>query len=258
MERLHAAVDHGDRVAARRLLRALSAGEVPASEIALARYRVLSLDEDLEPALAAAKEGLDLEPDSADLQHAVGFTLLSLGRAEDAIPFLEEACYLDRDLADAWHDLAIAREETGDIQGMRLAFEEVWELDFAEPLPPLRFDPSKVSGWAERAFQLMPDAVRTAAANVAVFVDDHPERWIVQDHPWDPRLLGLFDGPTWAEERSGASAGRKAHVYLYHRNLERHCPDAPTMAEQIRVTVFHELGHYLGLGEEDLERRGLD
>jgi predicted Zn-dependent protease with MMP-like domain len=29
------------------------------------------------------------------------------------------------------------------------------------------------------------------------------------------------------------------------------------LREEIRITIIHELGHYFGFGEEELERRGL-
>jgi predicted Zn-dependent protease with MMP-like domain len=104
----------------------------------------------------------------------------------------------------------------------------------------------------------LPPALRRAVANVVIFVVDHPERWIVEQEPWDPRLLGLFEGPTLAAERAGEGAGQKPHVYLFHRNLERAFPDAQGLAEQVRITLLHELGHYLGLDEGDLEERGLE
>ena len=46
-------------------------------------------------------------------------------------------------------------------------------------------------------------------------------------------------------------------VVLFKRNLERMCRDTEDLIEQIQITVKHEIGHYLGLDEEDLERLGL-
>jgi predicted Zn-dependent protease with MMP-like domain len=43
---------------------------------------------------------------------------------------------------------------------------------------------------------------------------------------------------------------------LFKRNLERSAGDAAELAEQIRVTLYHELGHYLGLDEDALEDLG--
>ena len=47
-------------------------------------------------------------------------------------------------------------------------------------------------------------------------------------------------------------------VFLFQKNLERMCPDRPTLEDEIRITVWHELAHYLGFGEDEMEEMGLD
>jgi predicted Zn-dependent protease with MMP-like domain len=69
--------------------------------------------------------------------------------------------------------------------------------------------------------------------------------------------LGLFDGPTWAEMRGMDAPADSPHIYLYQQNLERLCFDSREMAEQVRITLHHEVGHFLGLDEHDLDERGL-
>ena len=253
LDRLHGAIDHGDRAQARRLLKRLGAEQT--LDIRLARWRLCCLDEDLAPALGVAAAATEAHADSADAQHAQGWTLLALGRAEEAIGPLEEACFLDPDFADAWYDLAAAREQTGDIAGMKAAFAEVYAIDTAPPLPALRFAEAKVLAWAERAVASLPKGVQDAAQGVPIFIQDHPDAWILDDEPYDPRLLGLFDGPTYAEV--SLHGGSSPHIYLFHRNLEAVCGDAREMAEQVRITVHHEVGHFLGLNEDDLHERGL-
>ena len=46
-------------------------------------------------------------------------------------------------------------------------------------------------------------------------------------------------------------------VILFKSNLEKVCSSRDDPVEQIQVTVRHEIGHHLGLSEEDLERLGL-
>ena len=41
------------------------------------------------------------------------------------------------------------------------------------------------------------------------------------------------------------------------RNLERFAVDEEELVEQVRITLFHELGHYLGFDEEGLDAIGL-
>ena len=47
-----------------------------------------------------------------------------------------------------------------------------------------------------------------------------------------------------------------ARIFLFQRNLERHAAHSE-LAEEITVTLYHELGHYLGLDEAEVEDMGL-
>jgi len=255
LEQVHQALDAGDDRRARHLLKKVD-GRKPHPAAAFARWRALSLAEDLGPALAAAKRAVASFPEEPDLQHALGWTLLQEQQWDEAIAHLEEACYLDADFADAWYDLALGREATGDLAGMKQAFAEVHELDGLDETPP-RFSEQQVMTWAEAALAELPAPIREAIVDLPIFVQDLPDAWIVEDAPWDPRLLGLFDGPTLADLRSGEVAGHSPHIYLYRTNLERVCPDAREMKQQVRITLHHEVLHFLGLDEDEVDDRGL-
>ena len=268
VDRAHEALDRGDRRRARRLLKSLDSGKArpaDAMNVAFLRWRLASLHEDLGPALTIAEANAAAWPESADLQHALGWTLIESGRVEDAVPWLEEACYLDADFADAWYELAQARASLGDLAGMRQAYGEVFAIDTAPPMPPLRFSEKTVHEWAQHAYDGLPAEILDVVADVPVIVADYPDPWILEEAPWDPRLLGLFMGPTWADQKSlsldtiepGGLLTERPVVYVFQRNLERVFNDPREMARQVRITVHHELGHYLGLDEDDLEERGL-
>ena len=46
-------------------------------------------------------------------------------------------------------------------------------------------------------------------------------------------------------------------MILFKKNLEKVCQDREELIEQIQITIRHEIGHYLGLDEDDLDRLGL-
>jgi predicted Zn-dependent protease with MMP-like domain len=46
-------------------------------------------------------------------------------------------------------------------------------------------------------------------------------------------------------------------VILFKKNLEKVCQDRSDLIDQIQITLRHEVGHHLGLSEDDLERLGL-
>lgn len=69
--------------------------------------------------------------------------------------------------------------------------------------------------------------------------------------------LGLFVGENILEAGEG-SGGLPAQIILYLENIWWEAGEDETLYRQeVRATFYHELGHYLGLEEIDLEDRGL-
>ena len=94
---------------------------------------------------------------------------------------------------------------------------------------------------------------------------DHPDRerivaWIEHEtldmiHPSVALEEGITIPPSRVEVRT--EFWTDLDPYLERENLEKVCRDRDDLIEQIQVTVRHEIGHHLGLSEEDLERLGL-
>ncbi len=74
----------------------------------------------------------------------------------------------------------------------------------------------------------------------------------------EPDTLGLFVGPEFAFEETTAEP-LPPQIILYLENLwDMAGEDEEIYREEVRTTFLHELGHYLGLDEEDLFDRGLE
>ena len=74
----------------------------------------------------------------------------------------------------------------------------------------------------------------------------------------DPDTLGLFVGPEFACEET-TSLPLPPQIILFLENLwELVEADEEFFREEVHTTYLHELGHYLGLDEDDLFDRGLD
>ena len=101
--------------------------------------------------------------------------------------------------------------------------------------------------------------------------DPRDRRWLDASVGLDElagkKVLFLFEGEALVEggdlgvPRTEAEASAQpqdlTRVILFKRNLEKICRDGEELIEQIQITVRHEIGHHLGLSEEDLERLGL-
>ena len=104
----------------------------------------------------------------------------------------------------------------------------------------------------------LPREMARRAAEVPVVMLPQPTKAMVRDDGIDPDLLGLFVGPNCAE---GVESGDPLppEILLFLDNLWDYAEgDENLFREEVRVTYYHELGHYLGLEEGDLEDRGLE
>jgi predicted Zn-dependent protease with MMP-like domain len=110
---------------------------------------------------------------------------------------------------------------------------------------------------AEEALDALPARFRERMHNVAVLVEDLPAgqrdpRLLLAENPGAELLMGVFEGvPT--TEKSAWQTALPDRVVLYQKNIEAACDTEDEIREEVRLTVLHELGHYFGLEEDDLE-----
>jgi predicted Zn-dependent protease with MMP-like domain len=108
----------------------------------------------------------------------------------------------------------------------------------------------------QRALKSLPPDLREPAATVPVIYEPAPNEALLDDGI-APDTLGLFVGPTHAEDP--ASADLPPQIRLFLENVwDFTAPDPALFDDEVRLTYLHELGHYLGLDESDLEKRGLE
>lgn len=100
---------------------------------------------------------------------------------------------------------------------------------------------------AGRAIATLPAHIRAALENVAVTVESA--------HPDDPDLYGLYEGVPVTEAHDWAGE-LPARIRIFRIPLAEDFPDPDELAEEIRVTVLHELAHHFGIDEDRLDELG--
>ena len=108
-----------------------------------------------------------------------------------------------------------------------------------------------------RAFDDMPPSMADAIDNVAILVEDWPDDRDLQavGAPADSELFGLYTGVPLSD-RGGWQPPLPDKITLFQRPIEEACVSREQVVHEIRVTLLHEVGHYLGMSEDDLERLG--
>ncbi len=99
----------------------------------------------------------------------------------------------------------------------------------------------------ERALTGLPPELRAAVENVEISVED--------EHPDDPDLFGLYEGVP-LPERGDWAGTLPDRIRIFRKPLVESFPDPAELEQEIRVTVLHELAHYFGLDEDQLENLG--
>lgn len=113
-------------------------------------------------------------------------------------------------------------------------------------------------GFVERAIAAVPQPFAELLERVPVIVDNVPSDAVRETVEAPDELLGLYVGPPLAEWDRPDTPPETAVIYLFRFNLEDACESRAELEEQVRITLFHELGHALGFDEDGLERLGLE
>ncbi len=98
----------------------------------------------------------------------------------------------------------------------------------------------------ERALRTLPRRFKEKIANVAIVVEDWADEETLRELGIEPpdTLYGLY-----------TSYGNVLPdtIHIYQGPVEEDCADAEEMAELVRDTVIHEIGHYFGLDDDTME-----
>ena len=101
----------------------------------------------------------------------------------------------------------------------------------------------------------LPPDLRERAKALPVTCERVPSAAVLQEGEEANELLGLFVGGEFAAEEH---VPLPAQIILYLENIwEMVEGDEEDFCDEVRITFMHELGHYLGLEEDDLDERGL-
>ena len=213
--------------------------------------------DDLEGALFLTRRALKTTGEVAIYRAFEGQILFELGRFEDAQRSLELALALDAEAGHALYHLALVLERLEEDEEAAQTFAKANALDPDHYALPTAVDDAFFRRAVGDALDNLPRSIREYVKDVPVLVEDYPSMELLASENVSPQILGLYVGVPRTEAGPGDQAVDVTRVILFKRNLEKVCRDRDELIDQIQITVRHEVGHHLGLSEEDMERLGL-
>jgi predicted Zn-dependent protease with MMP-like domain len=107
----------------------------------------------------------------------------------------------------------------------------------------------------DEALETIPDDFRNAMHNIAIVVEDEPTSEQLEDVGLEPpdSLFGLYQGTPLTERQWAHGNALPDKITLFQRVIEDESEDEDDMVVAIGETLIHEVGHYFGLSEEEIE-----
>ena len=107
----------------------------------------------------------------------------------------------------------------------------------------------------DEALESIPKRFRDAMQNIAIVVDDEPSPEQLQSVEIEPpdSLLGLYEGIPLPERQWAHGNVLPDKITLFQRPIEDSSDDEDDLVVCIGETLIHEIGHYFGLSEEEIE-----
>ena len=106
------------------------------------------------------------------------------------------------------------------------------------------------------AVNSLPEKFKEKMENIAVVVEDLPSQELLMEmkikSPYG--LLGLYRGVPYPRRGIWYRNVMPDKIIIFKKPIEVRCRNKEDIKESVRRVVIHEIGHYFGLGEADLQR----
>jgi len=109
--------------------------------------------------------------------------------------------------------------------------------------------------YVKEAIETIPPRFRKAVKNLAIVVEDEPSDELLHEMEIEPpdTLFGLYQGTPLTERGWGYGNTLPDRITLYQLPIEDASENEDDLVVCIGETLIHELGHYFGLSEEEIE-----
>lgn len=107
----------------------------------------------------------------------------------------------------------------------------------------------------QQALADLPSPYDRMVQEVSVVVEEEPPPDVLEELELESAddLLGLYQGTSLAENSFFQPGGQQpARIAIYRGPILRLCDSADQVRQEVRDTVVHELGHHIGLDDDDM------
>ena len=120
-------------------------------------------------------------------------------------------------------------------------------------------NPNEIRKEVARVLDRLPKQFRKQLSNIEIVVERRPGKELLLAEGLDPRrdtLYGLYQGVPLPDRSAFYPPILPDKITIFSEPLLRDFTDPDELREQIRTTVLHEIAHYFGMDEDDIDKLG--
>jgi predicted Zn-dependent protease with MMP-like domain len=120
-------------------------------------------------------------------------------------------------------------------------------------------DRQRFEDLVRNAIDELPEKFGRALENVAIVIEDEPSADLLRAlglHPQRDTLFGLYQGVPLDERGATFAGALPDKISIYYRPLRRACRTPHQLQREVRKTLIHEIAHYFGMGDNEIEDFG--
>jgi predicted Zn-dependent protease with MMP-like domain len=110
----------------------------------------------------------------------------------------------------------------------------------------------------EQAIARIPLEIRRHLDNLIISVQPHPSRELLAEIGFSQGelLFGIFSGVPLTERSPADPPLYPDTIYIFQEPLEAFCLSHEELIREIEITVVHEIAHFIGFDDDELESLG--
>lgn len=123
------------------------------------------------------------------------------------------------------------------------------------PKPVHDISPDEFGRMVQEALADLPVPYDRLVQKVSVVIEEEPPPEVLRDMGFDAEeeLLGLYQGISLAGQSFFDHGGQQPpRIAIYRGPILRQCTTAEEVRREVRDTVVHELGHHVGLEDDEM------
>jgi predicted Zn-dependent protease with MMP-like domain len=123
---------------------------------------------------------------------------------------------------------------------------------------PIRLSSAEFDRVVAQAIDRIPEELRGHLVNLVISVQPRPSGELLAEMGFSPdeELFGIFTGVPLTERSVTDPPLFPDTIQIFQEPLEAYCLDLEELIEEIEITVVHEIAHFLGFDDDQLEALG--